>query len=738
MNKIMKNPGNTVNWAHVAQTHIKAGRWAEAVDCLNQAVRITPDRAEPFYYLGLALQHLGRVDEAISCYKRAAGLNPLLAEAFNNLGNLYLAQAKLDEAAASYRQALKIRPALVQAHYNLGLTLKKQGNIPASVQKFIDTLECDPENVFAFDNALNGCYWLGWIEKRVELFLRYEKTIRPSIELYLAGLTHSRYLGDPERERLYLEKVLTYPYRAGEEGKLSEAIGRIQYFDVPQARIFALYKKFDTLMSASYRSPFPLVWPRRTRGARVRVGYLSPDFRQHVMGKLMLEVLSRHDNSMFEIYCYSLLPEKNEDDLTRTFRALSHKFVAVEPFSPFDTAKLIAEDDLDILVDLGAHSTSSKPAILGFKPARIQATHLGYHGSVGLKTVDYKLTDRFADTPENQQYLLEKLLPLDGCVFPFKHIAPADQPLTRKMLGIPKDAVVFGAFAYIMKFSPRQMDAWRKILEQVEGSVLAFSPYYEDEKKSLLRQAALMGIPPERVAFVPASRDDAINRARYRVVDVVLDTFPYGGGDTTLAALDMGVPVVTLVGQRHSERASYSILMNLGVQGSIAASEAEYIEIACHLALDKVARKKIKGEIQRGLKNSTLVDISGYVRNLEAAYTRALEEKNVSLDTCCPLSAQELSSLFRKAIGAHQTGNITEAEGVYREVLDAQPDYAPALFLHGRLLIERGENAQAEASIKKALAIYPDYADARRELANLYRKQGRGKEAGKLLASVGP
>lgn len=728
---------NSKNLALEAQSHINAGRWAEAAECLNQVIRIMPDRAEPFYYLGLALQHLGKDEQAISNYKRAAGLDPLLAEAFNNMGNLYLTQARLNEAIASYSQALKIRPSLVHAHYNLGLALKKLGNIPASVQKFTDALEYDPGNVNAFDNALNGCYWLGWIEKRIELFLRYEKSLRPSIELYLAGLTHSRFLGDTERERHYLEKVLAYPYQAGEEQKLSEAIGRIQYFDVPQERILALYEKFDTLMRASHRSPFPLVLPKRTSGARIRVGYFSPDFRRHVMGKLMLEVLSRHDNAVFEIYCYSLLAENQEDDLTRSFRALSHKFVAVEPFSSFDTAKLIAEDDLDILVDLAAHSTSSRPDVLGYKPGRIQMTHLGYHGSVGLRTVDYKLTDRFADTPENQQYLLEELLPLDGCVFPFKHIAPAEQPVTRNMLGIPDDAVVFGAFAYIMKFSPRLMDSWRKILERVDGSVLAFSPFYEDEKKSLLRQAEHMGIPPERVVFVPASRDDAANRARYQVVDLVLDTFPYGGGDATLAALDMGVPVVTLVGQRHAERASYSILMNLGVQGTIAASEAEYVEIACRLALDKNAREEIRQEIQRGLQSSALVDISGYVRSLEAAYFRALKEKNVTLDDGCPLSAQELSDLFRKAVGAHQKGNIAEAESVYREVLEAQPDYASALYLYGRLLVDRGEKVQAESLFKKALAIYPDYADARQELANLCRKQGRGKEAEKLLAGAG-
>lgn len=728
---------NSRNWALEAQSHINAERWAEAADCLNQVVRIMPDRAEPFYYLGLALQHLGKVEQAISNYKRATELDPLLAEAFNNLGNLYLSQTMLNEAVASYTQALEIRPSLVHAHYNLGLALNKLGNIPASIQKFMDALEYDPGNVNAFDNALNVCYGLGWVEKGVELFLRYEKSLRPSIELYLAGLTHCRYLGDAERERYYVEKVLAYPYQAGEEAKLSEAIGRIQYFDVPQERILALYEKFDAVLRTSHRSPFPLVLPKRTSGTRIRVGYLSHDFRLHVMGKLMLEVLSRHDNVVFEIYCYSLLAENQEDDLTRSFRALSHKFVAVGPFSSFDTAKLIAEDDLDILVDLAAHSTSSRPEVLGYKPARIQMTHLGYHGSVGLRTVDYKLTDRFADTPENQNYLLEKLLPLDGCVFPFKHIAPAEQPVTRKMLGIPDDAVVFGAFAYIMKFSPRLMDSWRKILEQVDGSVLAFSPFYEDEKKSLLRQAALMGIPSERVVFVPASRDDAANRARYQVVDLVLDTFPYSGGDSTLAALDMGVPVVTLVGQRHAERASYSILMNLGVQGTIAASEAEYVEIACRLALDKNAREEIRQEIQSGLQSSALVDTSGYVRSLEAAYTRALKEKNVSLDDGCPLSAQELSSLFRKAVGAHQKGNIKEAESVYREVLEAQPDYASALYLYGRLLVDRGEKVQAESLFKKALAIYPDYADARQELANLCRKQGRGKEAEKLLAGAG-
>lgn len=165
------------------------------------------------------------------------------------------------------------------------------------------------------------------------------------------------------------------------------------------------------------------------------------------MSHLMHEVISRHDTTQFEVYLYSLVPSALEDEMSARFGELAHKFVHLALWTEQQAAKIIAEDDLDILVDLAGHSVGSRPLILAYKPARVQITHPGHHGAIGLEAVDYKLTDPYADKPDNQDYLIEKLLPLEGCMFPFSRVAvAAEHPYCRENFGIAADAVVFGEF----------------------------------------------------------------------------------------------------------------------------------------------------------------------------------------------------------------------------------------------------------------------------------------------------
>ena len=202
-------------------------------------------------------------------------------------------------------------------------------------------------------------------------------------------------------------------------------------------------------------------------------------------------------------------------------------------------------------------------------------------------------------------------------------------PMTKE-LGIGRDAVVFGTFVNLLKLSPRCLTLWRRILARVPGSILAFSRPSEADQALFLRRLASFGIAPSRIAFIPWMMDDASDRARYRLIDVVLDTLPYSGGDTTAAALDMGVPVVTRVGERAAERMSWSLLAHLGVTETVARTDDEYVAIACRLAQDAEWRVAIASAIATKLPQSGLADLDRYTRSLEAAYERALELTTVN------------------------------------------------------------------------------------------------------------
>ncbi|CAH1903940.1 Protein O-GlcNAc transferase [Candidatus Nitrotoga sp. HW29] len=717
----MNNPDQLFQQA--VQQH-QAGRLVDAMMIYRQVLAVQSRHPQCHYNLALALQFLNQTDAAIASYQRAIEINPGFAEAHNNLGNIFQNLDRLEDARQSYSRALASNSRLPQAQFNLGLILKKQKRFSLAVEHFQAAIDIAPDYEEAYDNLCSLLKFLDRTEEWLDAFKKFERLNNKTDWFFVAGLSACRYLGDFNREQNYLHALSAHPLTDGDIGVLDNILGIAQYFDLPQAQLLRLYHAYNQAVKRQHFSEFPLVSPYRSQHTKLRIGYLSADFRVHVMGKLMIEVLARHDRSQFELYLYSLASQT--DALTTQFSTISDKFVDIHTLSARQAAKMIAEDDLDILVDLCNHTSYSNALILAYKPARVQITHLGAHGAIGMDTVDYKLTDHYADVPGNAAYLIEKLLPMKGCLFPFHHVEPAsDIHLSRAELGIAENAVVLGVFANIMKFSPRSLQTWAAILTRNEQAVLAFSPLKENEKASYLRQITAAGIDPARVKFIPAAKDEQFNRARYALLDMALDTFPYSGGDTTLAALDMGVPVITLCGQRHSERTSYSILMNLGVPEIIAHSEAEYIDLACRLASDTGWRGTVVEKIRRGLADSPLVDMDAYTRHLEDAYRDAIAQ--------CPLKDaivnDDNKALFQNAVRQHQANNLMEAADGYRHVLLHEPDHAAALYLYGVLLEQAGQEDDAIVQLQRAIAVSPSYLDAHLALGNLYLKLGQMEDA---------
>ncbi len=712
------------NWFQQAMQHHQAGRLIDAVIAYRRVLARQPNNAECHYNMALALQGLNQNDAAIAGYRRAIELKPRFAEAHNNLGNILQKQGRLDEASQAYEHALGINPAMAQAEFNLGLVLKKQSRFSIAVEHFQAALVIEPDYEEALENLFLLLKKLGRIEEWLAVFGKYESLPNKPDWYFVFGLSACRFLGDFEREKKYLQAMQAHSLNDGEVEVIADLLGKIQYFDLPQSELLRVYQAYNEAAKKQYFAEFPLVPAYRSQRPRLRIGYLSADFRVHVMGKLMLEVLSAHDRNQFELHLYSLATQ--EDEITGQFRTLSDKFVQLSALPAPQAAMTIAQDDLDILVDLCNHTSGANPLILAYKPARIQITHLGLHGGIGLDTVDYKLTDRYADVPENGAYLLEKLLPMEGCIFPFHHVAPDDcAQFDRSALGIAGDANVFGVFVNIMKLSPRCLQTWAAIMQRVPHAVLAFSPLRDNDKASILRQVAAAGVAPGRIIFVPAAKDERFNRARYELVDIVLDTFPYSGGDTTLAALDMGVPVVTLCGQRHSERTSYSILMTLGVTGTIAHSEAEFVDIAVRLALDNGWRDAVSDQIRAAMDSSSLVDMDAYTRHLEDAYRMAINRFQFKEGG----SNDETRALFQQAVRLHQAGQLTEAEELYQKVLASQPDHAAALYLIGRLLEQTGREVEGLEPLQRATQASPAYFDACLAVGNLHLKLGHVEQA---------
>jgi predicted O-linked N-acetylglucosamine transferase (SPINDLY family) len=358
----------------------------------------------------------------------------------------------------------------------------------------------------------------------------------------------------------------------------------------------------------------------------LRVGYLSGDFRDHVMGKMMWEALRHHDRERFDVFGYST--SELRDAWTQRYESLFTRLEDVTAAGDREAADRIAAADLDILVDLSTHTKGARPGILAAKPARVQITHVATAGTLAMSAIDFKLTDRYADVDHDPQLQIEPPLVMDGCVYPYRHVPPADADLfTRERLGVDAAAVLIGAFCTPLKLSQRCVTLWRDALRRIPGALLAFSPLRASLRPVFTHICSVAGIDAARIVFVPQGRDDAENQARYRLIDFVLDPMPYGGVNGTLEALDMGVPVVTLVGRRHAERTSYSILTNLGVTETIAQTGGEYVDIAVRLAADPGFMRAVRTRIVDALPASPLTDMPANTRNLERAYVSALAQR---------------------------------------------------------------------------------------------------------------
>jgi len=611
-----------------ARTAIKAKNAASAAALCEEGLVRRPADVGLWRSLGLAQLALHDWSAAVASFGRALALDPDDGETHYNHGVALQMLRSFKRAARAYRRALLFRPELVDADYNLGVVFQQQGNAEAAIGAYKTVLKLNPTHASAYKNLGEVLLATGRIDGWIANFQRFEANCPHALPLAVQALEAGQYLGDFGRVERYLEGLRQEKFRVESQRQLAECLEALLplllYFDVDPEMLLRFAQTYDVTATRVYGTPLAL--PRHRRPGRLRVGYLSADLCNRALGKMIWQAVAHHDKSSFELHFYALSDEN--DEWTERFRRLADRFEVIAGLADRDAATRIAAADLDLLVDLSTHTKGARPGILALKPARVQITHVASAGTVGLSAIDYKLTDRWADVPESRAFQIEAPLVMDGCVYPYRHVEPAaTHPYHRAPLGIGADTVVIGAFVSGLKLSRRCLALWREVLERIPRARIAFCPAHAGERALYLRLAAAADIPANRLLFLPQCGDDAECQARYMIVDFVLDTMPCGGTSETIEALDVGVPVVTLAGRRHGERASYSILSNLGVTETVAHSGREFVEIAVRLADDAAFMSRVRAAIRERLAASPLTDMAGHTRHLEAAYLAALQER---------------------------------------------------------------------------------------------------------------
>ena len=390
-----------------ALAHQNAGRFAEAAQSYAALLSRAPDAWVACYNLGLVYQHLQRLPEAAEMYARAVRINPNLAEGYNNLGNVLKALNNDSAAMESFEKALALNPQLSEAAYNLAIVLQSRDRLDDSIAALRAALAHGPLRDHAWDALYRALLGLGRQEEAITAFVEWESVTPLSPERVVAGLALCRPMGDRVREERYLSLALAWPFEIFTPEQFAPVLGMLQYFDVSADTILRCYRRYDAAVTAR-QPPQVALLARRAADSRIRVGYLSGDFRQHVMGRLMLDVVARHDRTRFSILLISTCAKGQHDATTAEFQRCADGFADVSGLDDFAAAKSIGEADIDILVDLSGHTNSARPGIYAHRPARNIVTHLGYHGCLGMSAVDYKLTDRVADLDHAAGWQIEK------------------------------------------------------------------------------------------------------------------------------------------------------------------------------------------------------------------------------------------------------------------------------------------------------------------------------------------
>lgn len=620
----------------LANLERERGDVASALALCRAGLALAPDEKSRLALLrALGLTELARHDAPAArlAFEEVLKASPTDADAHYNHGVALQMMHLRDDALRAYQRALAFDAKLIAADFNIGVILQEQGRTDAAITAFEQVIARNPGHVPAHKALGDTLLGARRIDDWLRVFARFEASCPQALSLAVQALEVYQYRGDFAGLDRYLDRLRQDEFKPENETDLADCLEQLLflllYFDIEPEAQLGLYRAYDTVARRVYGTPLPA--PRSRREGRTRVGYLSGDLRNQVMGKMMWSAIRHHDRDRYEIYFYSLTAD--DDEWTERYRRFGDHFEALGDLPEREAARRIAASDLDLLVDLSTHTKGAKPGILALKPARVQLTHVASAGVVGLSAIDFKLTDAFADTPENQAFQIETLLPMTGCVYPYRHIEPAaEHPFHRERLNIRTDAIVIGAFVNPLKLSRRCLSLWREIMERAPDALLAISPLSPEARGVYGRLFSAANISLKRVIVVPQGRNDEENQARYHVIDFTLDPLPYGGVNGTLEALDMGVPVVTLCGKKHGERTSYSILENLGVRHTVAGSGSEYVDIAVRLATDAQFMAAVRAAIEAGLAHSALTDMPQHTLALETAYDAALERARLASD----------------------------------------------------------------------------------------------------------
>lgn len=610
---IAAQPGNANALTNLGTLLEAAGRLDEAVSLLEAAVRVAPDSPCGLVNLGVARHRRGEFEPSAALLARALELDPAFPEAAYNLANALHALGRRREAALAYQRAIEQAPTHADAYNNLGIVYQESGAREAAAQAFDAAIRLRPGFVAALNNAATLRRTLGRFAE-AESHLREALAVDPR-----HAVTHNN-LGNVLKDQGRLDDGIDcYRHALACDPSNVVAHSNLVYalsFQAEQPQpLLDECRRWSAQHEASYRNTHEPHSNDATPSRRLRIGYVSPDFREHCQSLFTLPLLSHHDHEQFEVFCYASVTRP--DDVTQRVARHADVWRDVRELNDERLAQVIREDRIDILIDLTMHMADGRPLLFARKPAPVQIAWLAYPGTTGIDAIDYRLTDPWLDPAGTDAQYSEQSIRLPDSFWCYDPLT--DTPEVNALPMLSSGYPTFGCLNNPCKLSDATFRLWGGVMREVADARLLLMAPEGAARASLLERLGHHGIGAERVAFTPF-RPRADYLRTYHQIDVGLDTFPYNGHTTSLDSYWMGVPVVTRVGGTSVGRAGLSQLENLGLRELAAHSDARFVETAVQLVRDLPRLREMRGSLRSRLAASPLMDGARFAQHVEAVY----------------------------------------------------------------------------------------------------------------------
>jgi len=580
-----------------AIAHQGQGQHNEAIALLNQALAIEPNFFSGLYSLGISLGAIGQKMTALDCFIKAAEAAPHLPIGHFAKAQSYADMGLADDALASFDKTIEVDPTYTQAYTNKAALLQAINRHHDALLTLIACVEVDPNNALAYEGQGHLLSQFKQFDLSVNAFKRVLE-IDPNYSYAEGHLMHARLSCcdwsnyEESRQRIF------DGIRAGKKVCSPMTIMAITDDAELARQCIEIYAK------DKYGEPLFKLWNGEKYAHRKkRVAFISADFRVHPVGYLLIEMIENFDKEKFELTgVFTGTPDGSE--LWKRYRCAFDHYIDAKNMPSLELAKLLRAMEIDIAIDLSGHTEGTRLDVLSYRPAPVQASYLGFPGTLGLPSVDYLIADAIVISDEFNNHYSEKILKLPFCYLPRDtSVSPAGLTPNRSDFGLPEKGIVFCSFSHDYKINPQIFAVWMKLLKEVPDSVLWLMKLNDAAQINLIDKTREHGVDVKRIIFASRLPKIEDHLARYRLADLFIDTFPYNGHTTVSDALRAGLPVVSLCGSSFASRVAASLLNDVEMTALNCNSMEEYYETALRIATDTDTRMSHKKNLNERIES---------------------------------------------------------------------------------------------------------------------------------------